>query len=640
MVSVNFGIYTATVTVPANALPITASVTITLYGTGHGPHTLQSAARSPKSLGANATELAEVAINTGGVAPVLPLKLSLTGVSLTSGTVIMLAGYGTPNAFTDVDTVTLLSNVASEDDNILYPGASLAANTVYGFYEIAHANVPAPSPTITAITPASVPAATTTQLSATETNGNGFPYLIHSFTFSTTDSALGTLTTSGSLSAGALDETGPVLVTDTTSGRGSPSNTVQLAISSARPGASGDSFTFTGTISSTQQLTASPTTAPQVTSGTVTVTTNVTADTAVSASNDQAQSTSTEVDKYALQTITTTTNTVNQFALTSPFNVSVVSTDAVDSNGAEYVNTYGAGNGLLDVLPETAGSFGPNTAALVYQENDPANYTRTRTINANGSYTEDGYDPFGDEQIVTTNSDLSASYDASQYDYRTFSFTKPTGSPAMITIGYEYNDGNPNDTQTASFPIMSWIPTGTTQPSVETDVDDGATPFPSGCAVPAKYGTNGNKIVQSITRVDPALGNYETEVITTYVVPIFGPACIVMTDNVNTYYDYTAQYGYGLYYSAAGFSRPVETTNTTETLTLSSSTTSVGTLATKRQASSSSRATASIGAGAPAAPFIPLAFARSRFERTVHEKLGNRNITFKRDFFAAGAHAK
>ena len=158
MVSVNFGIYTATVTVPANALPITASVTITLYGTGHGPHTLQSAARSPKSLGANATELAEVAINTGGVAPVLPLKLSLTGVSpLTSGTVIMLAGYGTPNAFTDVDTVTLLSNVASEDDNILYPGASLAANTVYGFYEIAHANVPAPSPTITAITPASAP---------------------------------------------------------------------------------------------------------------------------------------------------------------------------------------------------------------------------------------------------------------------------------------------------------------------------------------------------------------------------------------------------------------------------------------------------------------------------------------------------
>jgi hypothetical protein len=618
--SVNFGIYTATVTVPAGALPSTTSVTITLYGTGKGPHTLQSVGRSPKSLGTGATELAEVALSTGGVAPVLPLKISLTGVApLATGTVIMLAGYGTIAGFTNVDTVTLVSNVASEDDNVQYPGASLAANTVYGFYEIVSSNVgPLPTPVVTVSE--TNPTATSAQFSALETNGNGFPYLVTAFTYTTTNSGtLGNLSATGLLTNPILNGFGTVTATDLTSARSNPSGSVTV-------GDEDTASTFTGTISSTQQLTAPPTTSPQTTAGTVTVSTAVNSF-ATSPPNAQANSTSTEIDTYPLQTITTTTHTVNQYGLSVPEQVSVVSTDATDSNGAEYINTYGTGNGLLDVLPETTGPFGPNNAALLYQENDPGNYTGTRTTAPDGSYNETDTDPIGDVQTITTNSDLSASYDPSQYDGITLTMTKPAAS--MISV--VFNDGTDPPT---TYTIPSWIPVSATQPSVETDVDNGNTAFPSGCSVPSRYGTSGNKIVQTIHRVDAALGNLEVETITTYVAPSYGPVCSIMTDNISTYYDYTAQSGY--IFRPSEDAAPLETTSISETLTLSSSTSSLSTLASRR-AASSARTTL---AGAPASVFVPLTFARSRFERTVHEKLILQRIPFKRGTFAAGAHVK
>jgi len=388
------------------------------------------------------------------------------------------------------------------------------------------------------------------------------------------------------------------------------------------PALTGDAFTLTGTISSTTQLTAPPTTAPQTDAGTVALTTRFGAST-TAGSTVSITSTSNEVDTYPRETITTNTTTVNDYTTAAGKTaISVVSTNATDSNGVQYINTYGTGNGLLDVLPETTGAFGPNNAALTYQENDPGNYSRNRVIQADGSYTETGMDPFGDVQTIITNSDLSASYDASQYSGRIFAFTKPTGAPAMITITYTHAPSAP-----VQITITSWIPATATQPETETDTNAGNTAFPAGCAVPAKYGTSGNQLVQSITRVDPALGNLETETITSYVVPNYGPICTVMADHVSTFYDFTGQFGYGLFYSITGL--PVETTDVAETLTMASITTSAGTLAEKRQTDSVSRTNAT-----------PFAFARSRFEEKVREKLKSRNITFSRDFFASGAHAK
>jgi hypothetical protein len=630
MLSVNYGIYTATVTVPAGALPATTTVTLELYGTGHGPVEPVAKRRSTLALGAGATELAELQLNTDGEALVLPVHLSLIGVATpASGTDIRLAGYGSTAGFSDVDTVTLTGNTASEDGSNLYPDASSGANALYAFYEISSTNVLPPStPVVTISGTNPAPAGATTQYTASETNGNGFPFLTTAFTYSIDNSQLGSMSSSGQLSAGALDATGNVTAVDQTAARGNPRGSLAIAVGSARPGNTGDAFTFTGTITSSDQIFINPplpTMAPQVVNGTVTLNTTGGTASPSGGSTVNVASTSTEVDKYTLETVTTTTNTTTAYGLASGLTtVSVLSTDATDSNNAEYINTYGSGNGLLDVLPETAGAFGPNNAALTYQENDPANYSLTRTTNGDGSYTENDTDAFGDVETMNGNADFSGTYDATQYNGFSWAFTAPSGSPATITLTSTNNNQSPAVVRHYTF--LSWIPTSLTHPSVETDTDAGVVSYPGSCAVPAKYGTSGNKIVQSITRADTALGNLETETITTYVNQLYGPVCLVMTDNVQTYYDYTLQEGpYSIW---VNYASPAESTLASETLTLSSATTSAGTLGMKRQTASAARTS-----------YLPLAFARSRFERTVREHLQKRRLLATRKS-ASGVHAK
>ena len=626
--SVNFGIYTATVTVPAGALPTTTTVSITLYSPGHGPQVLQSTQRRTLALGTGATELAEIVLDTGGEAPVLPLKLSLIGVATpASGTSIRLAGYGTADGFTDVDTVTLTSNTAAEDDSTLYPDASAANHTVYGFYEIPSANVqPPPTPVITGVNPNPAPASTTTQLTVTETNGNGFPFLTGTYSFTISNTGLGTITSAGLLTAGSLDASGTVTVTDTTAGRGSPSGSPSLSISSSRPGAIGDAFSFTGTISATDQLTT--VTQPQVSSGTVALTVTPSSQ-AVTGSGTAVTSMWNEVDTYKLQTVTTNTSAVTNYGAT---NVALASTDATDSNQVEYITTYGSGNGLLDVLPEATGSFGPNNAALTYMETDPGNYSTSKTVNTDGTYVENDYDPFGDTQTITLNADESGEYNGSQFATADFTFGAPTGSPATIFISAVYQG------QTETVTIPSWMPAAAV-PSMETDVDNGSTPFPAGCSVPAKYGTSGNQIVQTITRTDGALGSIETETVTTYVTPANGPACTVMTDHTASYYDFAGlDLEHLLTFTQNGVT-PVETTDLAETLTLSSATTPAGTLSSGRQTASGRRSGTSQAAAGPRTSLMtPLAIAKSRFEHLVRDHLKTRDAILKRHAAFHGAH--
>jgi hypothetical protein len=626
--SVNFGIYTATVTVPAGALPNTTTVSITLYSTGHGPQVLQSTQRKTLALGTGATELAEIVLDTGGEAPVLPLKLSLIGVATpASGISIRLAGYGATHGFTDVDTVTLTANTAAEDDSNLYPGASAASHTLYGFYEIPSANVQAPpTPVITAVGTNPAPAGANTQFTASETNGNGFPYLTGTYSFALDTAALGTITSGGLLTAGTLDATGNIIVTDTTAGRGSPSSSTPLSITSARPGATGDAFTFTGTISATDQLTT--VTQPQTSAGTVALTVTPMSQ-AMSGGTTAVTTPSTEIDTYSLQTITTNTTTVTNYGATT---VALASTNATDSNQVNYVTTYGSGNGLLDVLPEITGAFGPNNAALTYVETDPGNYATNKTVNPDGTYVENDTDPFGDTQTITLNADESGVYNGVPFATALFNFGAPTGSPATIFISAVYRG------QTETVTIPSWMPAGAV-PSVETDVDNGSKPFPGGCSVPAKYGTSGNQIVQTITRTDGALGSIETETVTTYVTPANGPACTVMTDHTASYYDFAGLNLENLLTFTQDGVTPVETTDLAETLTLTSATTPVGTLSSARQTATRTRSSAPQAAAGPRALLMaPLAIAKSRFERLVRDHMKARDAILQRHAAFHGAH--
>jgi hypothetical protein len=336
---------------------------------------------------------------------------------------------------------------------------------------------------------------------------------------------------------------------------------------------------------------------------------------------------SVEVDTYPLETITTKTASSYQNAsAASKATLSILKSEAKDSNGALYVNAYGTGNGILDVLPETSGTFGPNTAALAYTETDPAGYGRERTTAADGSYAELGHDPLGDVQTIKGNPDFSATYDATQYSGFSFVLGKPTGSPPTITVSVY--QGTTSD---GSLTVASWIPTSLAQPSVETDTDNGTVTYPAACSVPAKYGTSGNRIVQTIERVDAALGNLENETTTTYTAPSVGPVCIQLADVVQTFYDYTLQNGDLLLVGALG--HPVERTTVAETLTLQSATTSSGAVT-----SSAKRGTASIQpASIPPAAFAPAAFARAHFEEVVRQSLGGmRTSTFSKSFMSKG----
>jgi hypothetical protein len=577
--------------------------------------------------------LSEFRVTLTGATLLKPLQASFTTAAAAAGSLFRLAGFGN-SKFDDVDTVTWTAGTALSDLNVAYPRMSLAAGTLYAFYaEPTIEATAAPTPAITVATTSTLPIGmlSSATFTAQEVDpNNGFPYLDPNFTFAIDNGSLGTIVpATGVLTTGPVDGSGNVVATDNTAARGNPHGSLAVSVSSQRPGNVNDAFTFSGALSSTtQQTNSNITTQPQTDAGTVALTSTVSAFTPATGGGQNAVS-SVEADTYPLQTISTKTASAYQYTTAaSKATLSILSSDAKDSNGAEYVNQYGAGNGILDVLPETAGRFGPNTAALTYTENDQANYGRQRVTAADGSYNETGQDPLGDIQTVTAKPDFSAVYDARQYSGFAFIIGKPTGTPAKITV--TIFRGNTNE---GSLTIPSWIPASMTQPSTETDVDSGTVTYPTPCNVPAKYGTSGNKLVQTINRVDSAFGNLETETTTTYTAPSVGPVCVQLADSVKTFYDYTLQNGFVLY--ASGNGQPVQLTSASETLTLQSATTSSGAVTTsvKRGAASAGRATASI----PPNALAPVAFARAHFEHVVREKLGGmRKTTFSKSFMSKG----
>jgi hypothetical protein len=556
-----------------------------------------------------------------GSAPLLkPLKLASTVPAPPTGSVYRLAGYGSAK-FNDEDSATFAAGIVTEDNNPLFAQASLAAKTLYAFYVTATPAAPSAF-SVTVAGPATVTSLGTAGYAASEVDANGFPFLNPSFAFSLDRASLGSIAAAtGAFAAGPVDGTGNVVATDTLTGHGSVSGKTAVAVGSQRPGNVGDAFTYTGTLTTTTQLANSNvTTQPQTDTAAVALKATVLGFTP-SAGGGQNAIHSDETDAYALQTIKTSTDGVYAYA-TGPTNatLSIVSSAASDSNGVGYSTTFGAGNGLLDVLPETQGTFGPNTAALTYAEKDQAGYARSRTVASDGSYVETGTDSLADIQTIKNFADFSATYDATQYSGYNFVLSAPVGSPAVITVAVKTGT-----TTRATYHIPSWIPPGASKVSAETDVDNGATPYPAGCSVPSKYGTQGNQLVQTIQRIDPALGNAETQTTTTYLAPGVGPVCVQLADTVLTFYDYTLQNGYVVYVSNNAL--PLQATSLNETLTLQSASVQNGTVT-----SSLKRGTSSM----PRSAFAPLAFARARFERAVRERLGSRNATFSRSFLSQG----
>ncbi len=344
-----------------------------------------------------------------------------------------------------------------------------------------------------------------------------------------------------------------------------PSPTPSAAVTGAiyHPSDTGDAFAFAGTLTTTyarpsQFPTPEPTqTAFATVSQTVTVKNPATFggnanavdfnDVETDAQTAPAeQTTSTTTDAYFAFSNTIVTGDFNELGFTSS-----------QDNGYVVTVTYGAGNGLVDIVPETAGAKWANTPALSMSAVAPDGTSSQETVNADGTYTESfAYPNVGavtDTAMAQSSLDGSGSYVTPDEGTlngsgQSYTITAPSAATSSGTIT-ETTSVEPSPVASGATPtvtttsIPNWIPTGYlgTALATETDVDNGPTTVPASCALPAQFGTSANAIVQTKHRLDPMFGELETETTTTYDMQTIGPVCTVINDVTTDYYDFSSQ---------------------------------------------------------------------------------------------------
>jgi hypothetical protein len=315
-----------------------------------------------------------------------------------------------------------------------------------------------------------------------------------------------------------------------------------------------------------------------------------------------------------------TTPTSNQISGATDLRAS--KTVETDSNGASYETDYGSGNGLLDVIPETTGSF-TNNAQETYTETDPGESvgangetaTTVRTQNADGSYSETVAIPLlGLTNTNLVNSDFSAQEELLDFGGG-YIFAAPTGGSIVYSF---YPTTTPTSTTldptAPEFPpslIPDWVPATQITPSVETDtITDGVALDPR-CQPTAKYSGTPNLVKQVLTISDTAQGTLETRTTQTFDIAGIGTVCTTVDDTVLGYYDYSGQTGPSLLDYVTGTATPITTITTSEVLALATINGSTTASAVRQTASATS---AGIGTA-----YLPRSIAVSDVEHRVHQ---------------------
>jgi hypothetical protein len=217
----------------------------------------------------------------------------------------------------------------------------------------------------------------------------------------------------------------------------------------------------------------------------------------------------------------------------------------------------------LDLLPETNGATWSNGATAIDRENDADGTIARRTYTATGAYTESEDLPYQCTYAqcalaLHANRTGSGSLSGSAFAAQGIQAVRVAAPAAgAIAISVAYTGGSQQ-----SGSIRAWFAAGTPLYN-EKDSLRTATPFPSTCSVPAKFGTRGTLIVRTIARIDPILGYAQTQTTNTYESPQYGPVCTQTWFAQRRYYDYPT-----LTFS----STPLSTQTISERLTLQSAT--------------------------------------------------------------------
>jgi hypothetical protein len=261
-------------------------------------------------------------------------------------------------------------------------------------------------------------------------------------------------------------------------------------------------------------------------------------------------------------------------------------------NQVTFKTVYGAGNGLVDVVPEpsqTGQSVAvgpPNNAAMTTTETDPDGQVTTRTVNPDGSYTEHAAYPDGTQATAIVNSDATGAYSLPLLGITpNSSVVVGAESGGMIPVTVTYAPGVAGPGQVVlNLSVPNWYPSLPVTLSKETYLNNGPKVLPNPYPTPSPLPTTGacnlgndingiplthiqqkpfsNQLVQTITKVDPVFGETETTTTTTYVTQGVGATCWEMLDVVNEYYDYSGQSAFIPFFSGT----PVQVSTTDETI--------------------------------------------------------------------------
>ncbi len=316
------------------------------------------------------------------------------------------------------------------------------------------------------------------------------------------------------------------------------------------------------------------------------------------------------------QTVRSSTLTSDEFFSQSPTAFFEIGSQQNDGAGTTYAYDYSSAPYQLDALPEASGASWSNPATLTFTENDADGTQNARTYAGNGTYTETSQlAAIASSATITEAADGSGTYTGpfGAGTYSIIKFSAPSNGTITVKICATCTTLSAH-----TYTPPDWIsgPLANHGLYKETDAISAAPSFPTVCAVPSAFSQSGNRIVQTINRLDAILGYTEQETITTYTAKNVGPVCVQLNDVQTAYYDYNDDYTDGTNYHYHFVGTPLSVTTIAETLTLASA-----------NLQGNARRTASLHSNLSSPQVL---IARSAFERLVENQRRDRARAFFR----------
>lgn len=325
----------------------------------------------------------------------------------------------------------------------------------------------------------------------------------------------------------------------------------------------GDSYSYSGTL--TQTIVRSQP-CPQPTA-----TANANVSVAVSVASSGGNTTETSVESDAYPTNTTSVTTVANVALQSASGINKFfenSETATDGNGNTVATTFGTPLQFAQT-PEMQGNTWSNVLPTAVNQTLADGSTLNRTNASNGTYTEIDTIPGGGTNTITVNADGSGSYDIGKGTG--LEILSDVMAPANGTISATTTVTSGGSSSSSTIVIPSWLPSPLALYSDLTNDLGTVASLPSACSPPVNPLPTTEHLQRQISAVDPALGTLETETIDSYDFDgpngWYGPACSIISDTLNQYYDFSiASTPYLVYHSHNG--QPLQANTISETLSL------------------------------------------------------------------------